>query len=196
MGRRKVIDNATLIAAARAVFLEFGAFGTTKEVAKRAGVSEAIIFQRFATKSALFIAAMMPPAPDLATILVTDDPDIKTNLVATGLNMLAYFRTVIPTVMHLITYPDIKMADVIAHHNGNTSPDALNAGIAAYLSELHHDGRANAPVPLATASLFVSAVHSLAIYELMELHGSAPMDHAVAHFVDAMWTGLSPPPAF
>ncbi len=194
MGRRKVVDDEALLAAARSVFVEQGAFGTTKEVARRAGVSEALIFQRYPTKAALFLAAMMPAAPDIGAIIATGG-DPKSDLVETGLRMLAYFRSVIPTVMHLLTYPHIKMADVIAHHQSGMSPDALNVALAAHLGELHRLGEVKAPSPMASAGLFVSAIHSLALYERMELHGGESMDHAVAHFVDGIWTGLSPPAA-
>lgn len=192
MGRRKVIDDKILIEAARAVFREQGAFGTTKDVAKRAGVSEAVIFQRFPTKAALFLAAMMPPPLDVGSIILTGGPDPKRDLVETGARLLGHFRTVIPTVMHLITYPQIRMSDVIAHQNAMPA-DVLTGALTAHLAELHRQGKVNAPKPMASAALFVAAVHSLALYELMELHNGQPMDHAVEQFVDAMWAGLGPP---
>ena len=49
-----------ILSAARAVFLERGAMGTTSEVAARAGVSEGTIFNRFKSKEMLFRAAMHP----------------------------------------------------------------------------------------------------------------------------------------
>jgi len=192
MGRRKVIEDQDLIAAARAVFIEKGALGTTKDVARRAGVSEAVIFQRFPTKAALFLAAMMPPPTDVSGIVVREGPDHKRDLVETGARMLAYFRTLIPAVMHLVTYPQINMSDVIAHQNAMPANE-LTMSLTAHLSELHRRGAVNAPKPMASAALFVAAIHSLAIYELMELHGGEPMDHAVGQFVDAMWAGLGPP---
>lgn len=192
MGRRRVIEDEVLIGAARAVFLEQGAFGTTKDVAKRAGVSEAVIFQRFPTKAALFLAAMMPPHLDVSSIVATGGTDPRRDMVETGARLLAYFRTLIPTVMHLITYPQIGMSDVIAHQNAKPEEE-LTAALTAHLAELHRQGKVNAPKPMASAALFIAAIHSLALYELMELHGGEPLDHAVEQFVDAMWAGLGPP---
>lgn len=192
MGRRRVIEDNVLIEAARAVFIEQGAFGTTKDVARRAGVSEAVIFQRFPTKAALFLAAMMPSRPDVASIVLTGGADPKRELVETGARMLAYFRKIIPTVMHLITYPHIGMSDIVAHHESEPADD-LMAALAAHLAELHRQGKVHAPKPLATAGLLVSAIHSLALFEIMEMHGGEPMDHAAEQFVDAMWAGLGPP---
>ena len=41
MGRPQTISNEEMLAAARAVFLKQGVFGSTREIAKGAGVSEA-----------------------------------------------------------------------------------------------------------------------------------------------------------
>ena len=51
MPRPRRIDDATLLAAAREVFVAKGAAATTREVARRAGVSEGVIFQRYKTKA-------------------------------------------------------------------------------------------------------------------------------------------------
>ena len=62
--RPRHIDDATLLAAAREVFVEKGAAATTREVARRAGVSEGVLFQRYRTKADLFFAALEPPEAD------------------------------------------------------------------------------------------------------------------------------------
>ena len=60
MGRRKKIEDRELLAAAREVFTERGLVGSSKEIARKAGVSEAALFQRYGTRDKLFFAAMMP----------------------------------------------------------------------------------------------------------------------------------------
>jgi AcrR family transcriptional regulator len=52
--RPRKIDDATILTAARALFLEKGPGATTKEVAAHAGVSEGLLFQRYKTKADLF----------------------------------------------------------------------------------------------------------------------------------------------
>ena len=47
MGRPQTISNEDMLAAAREVFLKHGVFGSTKEIAQRAGISEAALFKRF-----------------------------------------------------------------------------------------------------------------------------------------------------
>jgi len=193
VGRNKAISDDQLLRHARDVFLEGGAFGSTKEIARRTGISEATLFQRFPTKAALFLAAMIPPKVDVDRIV--NSPTVRKNLPDAlseiGIRMLAYFRTVIPTVMHLITHPSISMADVKAHFE--TAPEeALVKALAQYLRKATESGQANAPNPLGAAGLLVSAVHSLAIFELMEMHGAQNQEHAVHQFVQALWSGMAP----
>ncbi len=52
--RPRKIDDATILTAARPLFLEKGPGATTKEVAAHAGVSEGLLFQRYKTKADLF----------------------------------------------------------------------------------------------------------------------------------------------
>ena len=76
MGRRKRIEDDELLAIARDVFVADGFRASTREIARRAEVSEAILFQRFRTKPELFFAAMVPPAPDVEAILAAPQADI------------------------------------------------------------------------------------------------------------------------
>jgi len=193
LGRRKVIEDEQLLRHARDVFLEGGAFGSTKEIARRAGISEATLFQRFPTKSALFLAALVPPEVDVEGIVhaPTSRTDPQGALTEIGQRMLAYFRTLIPTVMHLMTHPSIRMADVAAHFQ-RMPEQALAEALAAYLRDAEAHGKVKANDPMATANLLISAIHSLAVFELMEIHGGEDLEHAIEHFVGAIWSGLDP----
>ena len=101
MGRKKVIDDETLLEHARAVFLERGAFGSTRDIAERAGISEAAIFKRYPTKVGLFLAALMPQQEDVSSVIASEVDDTREALVQTGYRLLKHFRKIIPTVMHL-----------------------------------------------------------------------------------------------
>ena len=61
MGRPRVISDDDVLAAAREAFVEHGLGASTREIARRAGISEGVLFQRHGTKSELFFAAMEPP---------------------------------------------------------------------------------------------------------------------------------------
>jgi AcrR family transcriptional regulator len=66
-GRPQTITDDQLLDAARAVFLEQGVGATTGAIAKQARVSGGVIFHRYKTKEALFLAVLdreahVPPA--------------------------------------------------------------------------------------------------------------------------------------
>lgn len=193
MGRHRIVADEQLLHHAREVFLKGGAFGSTKEIARRAGISEATLFQRYPTKAALFLAAMVPPEVDVEGIVhaPTKRTDAEGALTEIGRRMLAYFRSLIPTVMHLMTHPSIRMADVTAHFQ-RTPEDALARALATYLRDAQARGKIKVRDPMAAASLLISAIHSLALFELMEMHGGQDMEHAVEPFVKALWGGLDP----
>ncbi len=193
MGRRKIIQDEQLLKHAHDVFMEFGTFGSTKEIARRAGISEATLFQRYPTKAALFLAAMVPPRVDVEAIIhaATSQDDPQAALVEIGHRILAYFRTLIPTVMHLMSHPSISMADVTGHFKDMPAQTLVDA-LAAHLRDAHSRGELRADNPMASAGLFVSAIHSLAAFELMEMHGGQNLDHAVELFAAALWNGLAP----
>jgi AcrR family transcriptional regulator len=193
MGRHKIIGDVQLLQHARDVFLKGGAFGSTKEIARRAGISEATLFQRYPTKAALFLAAMVPPEVDVKVIVhaPTKRMNPQGALTEIGQRMLAYFRSLIPTVMHLMMHPSISMADVTAHFQ-RMPEHALAEALATYLRDAEARGKVKVHDPMAAASLLVSAIHSLAVFELMEMHGGQDLEHAVELFVKALWSGLDP----
>ena len=190
MARTKTISDTDLLRHAREVFLESGVAGSTKEIARRAGISEAAVFQRFPTKAALFLAAMLPPEVDVSEI-VAPMGDVREGLTETGRRMLVYFRTLIPMAMHLMTNPAISMEDV-AKHFRISPPMVLAQALSARLDEAAADGKARTGSHMAAASLFVSAVHSLAAFEVLGVHGDADLEHAVPLFATALWEGLRP----
>lgn len=193
MGRPKIIQDRDLLEHARAVFLQQGATATTKEIAKRAGVSEATLFQRFPTKNALFLAALVPPVVEVEAILGSDEKgaDPRETLAAISHRMLAYFHSLLPTVMHLMAHPSFSFSDITAHFP-EMPAQAIAKSLAARLSLMRDRGEIRADHPQATANLLVSAIHSLAVFELMGGHGDHGLAGAVDPFVTVLWNGLEP----
>ncbi len=193
MGRTRTIQDGQLLEHAREVFLETGAFGSTRERARRAGVSEATLFKRYPTKAALFLAAMEPEPVDINEVIqsFTKGTDPRLVLTEIGHRILAYFRKIIPVVMHLITNPSISMADVNAHFKGKPVME-LSQALAEHMKDATSRGVVKVDNPAATAGLFVAAIHSLAAFELMEIHGGKSMGHLIKPFVEALWSGIAP----
>lgn len=193
MGRHKTVQDEQLLEQARQVFLEQGAFGSTKEIARRTGISESTLFQRYPTKAALFLAAMVPPEVDLAAIMGDCDAqqDVREALAGIGTRMLVYFRQLIPVLLQLMTHPSISITDIAAHF-ARTPPEALTGALADFLDRAAARGQAAGKNHLAQAGLFISAIHSLPLFELMGVHGGGNMDHLVQGFVAALWDGMRP----
>src|SRR5262245_53997227 len=63
MARPRSVTDQQLLDAARGVFLESGFGGSTIEIARRAGASEALLFKRFTSKEQLFTAALLTLEP-------------------------------------------------------------------------------------------------------------------------------------
>lgn len=191
MGRKKIIEDEFLLEIAKGVFMEMGALGSTKEIARRAGISEAAIFKRFPTKAKLFLAAMVPPEVDTETLIDRTIDDAREQLTDFCNRLLKHFRKIIPTTMHLMTHPAISMADVSEHFGGGQDTD-ISKLLSDRLAELATEGKVRVSNPQASAHLLTAAVHSLVLYEMLEFHGGQNMDHAIPHFIDALWSGLDP----
>ena len=180
-----------MLTAARAVFLEHGVFGSTREIAKRAGVSETALFKRFSTKAQLFMAAMAPPAPGIEAIMTAAQ---GAKSAREGLHLLSdavldYFRVAIPMILPLVSHPSF----VDPHKNFNTSPVlALLGAVAGYLRDERGRGRLSVKDPDGAAAMLVSALHSVALFEVMGFHGGAMPKSNVRAAVDALWHGLQP----
>src|SRR5262245_25091264 len=107
MGRHKTISDDEVLEVARDVFRERGHTATTREIADAAGVSEAVLYQRFGTKNDLFFASMRPSGPDLEEILGPSDPpdDAKAYLRRTVVRAGQYFANVIPLALRMMAHP-------------------------------------------------------------------------------------------
>jgi AcrR family transcriptional regulator len=192
MGRRKLISDEDLLATARAVFVEQGMAASTREIARRAGVSEAVIYQRYGTKADLFFRAMVPPTLDLEALLA--EPAEGSPLEALeriALGMLAYFRELFPILMPMMSHPGFDFEDFVARH-----PDAplerLRNGLVETLQRMQDRGELG-PGPVAPAALMLFAsLHSVAVFERLGAHGGTFEDGMVRAMVGALWRGLAP----
>lgn len=193
MARPKTISDADILRTAREVFIEGGALGSTREIAKRMNVSEATLFKRFPTKAELFLAAMAPPPVDVdeLTKLARAQPDARRALRLIAEFTLAYFRDAIPRMLPLITHPAIGVDD-LQKRFGKSPAAVLNAAIARYVSDQHRSGALNAPKPQAVAGLIVATMHSIVLFELLGLHDGAIPRSAMDAMLETLWTGVAP----
>jgi AcrR family transcriptional regulator len=195
MPRPKRIEDAALLQIARRVFVRDGAHGSTREIAAAGGISEAALFKRYPTKTELFLAAMIPPDVDVDALLAAGEgvADPQAALVVICEGVLTYLREALPVIRQLMQTPLIDLAD-IRRRFGAPPEQRLTAGLAAHLAREAGLGRIACPNPPAAAMLLFAALHSLVLFELMDLHPESQGPAAVHGMVRALWNGLDPTP--
>jgi AcrR family transcriptional regulator len=195
MGRPQTISNEDMLAAAREVFLKHGVFGSTKEIARHAGISEAALFKRFSTKAQLFMAAMAPPTPGIEGIIerAAAMKSAREALHVLSEAVLDYFRTAIPMILPLVSHPTFGAPELPRNFETSAATGLLRA-IATYLVQENARGRLRVKDPLAASAMLVSSLHSIALFEIMGFHGGTMPKAGIRSLVDALWHGLEPTP--
>jgi AcrR family transcriptional regulator len=194
MPRPKRIEDDELLRIARAVFVLDGAHGSTREIAQRAGISEAALFKRYPTKAELFLAAMMPPPVDVEAMVAAAErtAEPQAALVVFGERMLAYLREAIPVIRQLTQTPLIELDDIRRRFGDAPVEQQITLGLTAYLACQAEQGRIRCPNPTGAAMLLFAAIHSLVLFELMHIHPPRDGANAVRAMVAALWDGLAP----
>jgi AcrR family transcriptional regulator len=191
MGRRKTISDDDVLRVARDVFREKGHTATTREVAQAAGISEAVLYQRFGSKHDLFVAAMVPGAPDVEGLLGPPDPpdDAHAYLRAVVARLGGYFAEVIPLALRVMTHPSLDLA-AFGRARPPTAAVRLQEGFAERLASLARRKRIVTPSAAVTARLLVSLAHDWGLRHALS-PGTAPRrDQELKEMVDVVWQGL------
>jgi len=193
MGRPKLIQDDELLAVAKEVFVEKGIAASTREIARRAGISEAVIYQRHPTKADLFFAAMVPPALNMDALLAVraNDSGVLEHLEKIALNMMAYFRKLVPILLPLTTHPSFNFEKFVQQH-----PDSplsrLRLGLIEYLEAQQELGNITANNVGPAALTLFAALHSLAIFERLGVHGGKFDEAILRAMVRSLWIGIAP----
>jgi len=188
MGRPKTISDDEVLRIAREVFRAQGHTATTREIAQVAGISEAVLYQRFGSKDELFFAAMRPSGPDLDLLLGPTEPpeDALAYLHAVVARLGDHFAEVIPLALRLMSHPSFDPASLARAHPGG--PAAVVDGLAERLGSLARRGDL-APASVAVAArLLVSLAHDWA---LRRVHGpGGGGGRELRDMVRLVWEGL------
>lgn len=190
MGRKKTISDAGLLDAARRLFVEQGFGASTKKIAREAGVSEGVIFQRFTTKEDLFFAAMIPPTADF---LILHHPGSKGRalLEKITLSLIDYFRSTLPVLIPLMSPPAFRFEEFARRH-----PDSpmvtLRRRLVEFFVEEQRAGRISAVHPGAAALLVWSMAQTIAFFERLGAHDGRFDRQIIRAAVQCLWKGLAP----
>jgi len=194
MGRRNRIEDDELLAIARDVFVADGFGASTREIARRAEVSEAILFQRFRTKPELFFAAMVPPAPDIEAILAAPQAEIgpSVQLEEIAVRMLEYFREITPVLLPLIAHPGFDYEE-FTRRNPESPLNRLVEALLGWLGEMEAAGASEKRGADIAAMTLVTSLMSLAMLERMGVHGGETDEATVRDVARLVWRGLGAP---
>ncbi len=192
MGRHKTISDVDVLAVARDVFRTRGHAASTREIARIAGISEGVLYQRFGSKDALFFAAMVPSEPDLEDLLGPKCPpdDAHGYLRAVVERMAGYFAGVLPIAVQVMTHPSFDVESLKHGHPAATA--RLEEALVARLRALEQrKGIAKAPLAI-VARLLVGLAHEWALREVVSATGTPATHRELTSMVDVAWHGLAP----
>ena len=191
MPRNKTITDDEIITIASTLFLKNGINASTRDIAKAAGISEAVIYQRFGTKEDFFFAAMELPKIELDSIfcIQTGEGKVIENLICISLQIINYFREAMPVFLTLISHPSFDMPTFLQQHN--IPAMQLSKKLIDYLVEESKLGRVSENNLEAAVNLLLSHLHNIALYEAI----GAPktnVDSSVTDTISLLWYGLAP----
>lgn len=192
MPRHKTITDEEILTVARSLFLKEGAKASTRTLAKMAGISEAIIFQRFCTKEDLFFAAMIPPEAQLEVIFNVQpgEKQVTANLILVSLQIVNYFREMMPVFLALVSHPSFNMQTFLERH---TLPGIqLGKKLTEYLNAEAQLGRIRKDNIAAVAGVLLSHLHNLALSENIGSQRPIDTERAISDAIAALWTGMAP----
>lgn len=193
MGRKQTISDDKLLAVARIAFVELGPSVSTREIARRAQVSEGVLFQRFGTKANLFFAAMVPPVLDLGSAPETkvSSAEARQRLERLVFRLVDYFRETAPVLGTLLLHPDFNFEDFARRHP-DSSLVSLRRDLTQRLHEeqrLGHIGQAEAG---SMALLLISLGHTVAVFEQLGAHDARIPDSIIQAAFKSLWEGFAP----
>lgn len=190
MGRAKTISDDDVLRVARDVFRTQGHTATTREIAESAGISEAILYQRFGSKDELFFAAMQPQPPDIEDLLGPKEPAVDAQAYLRGavVRLGEYFAEVIPLAVHVMTHPSFGPASLARGHP--RGPAVLQDALAARLAALARRGDIAPRSETATARLLLTLAHDWALGHVLPRGKAPPRVRDLTEMFDLVWEGL------
>jgi AcrR family transcriptional regulator len=190
--------QAGLIAAAASLFAAKGFNGTTtKEIARAAGVSEALVFKHFPTKRALY-GAILAERVTVDDLLGAIEESARKRDDRRVFTLIAGFRIrpgVDSTLLRLLLFSALEgheLSEMFFGKHHRIFYDRL----AAYIETRIGEGAFRNVDPLLAARAFIGmVVHHRLLHEVFRVPMHRSHDETVTTYVDLFLTGLSKTPA-
>jgi AcrR family transcriptional regulator len=193
--REHLIDHAELLLAQRPA-----ATVTTRDIARAAGVSDGVLYNYFADKHELIVAALLRRFAELMARFATDLPKagtgtVEANLTNFALAALDLFANALPVAGGVISDPVLLHRLMHAIHSQPFGPHLFRQPIVDYLIAEQALGRLGPFDPEAAASLLIGPTLMLGFAHVIP---DSPADHtpaAIPAIVQTLLRGLSGGPA-
>jgi AcrR family transcriptional regulator len=193
MARPISITEDQILDAAREIFLEKGFNVSTAEIAKRAGVSEGSLFNRFATKEDLFFAAIGIPAevPWFATIdRISGTGDVRENLIDLYVEIVENLRQILP---RLTLFWASKLPPPIDFpHIDEPPPVRIQRRLTEFFAQEMKLGRIRKCDPKLVAAVYLGGIHHITLVEMMGHQEPIPARRYAEEIMDLLWKALAP----
>jgi len=187
VARKRTIPDEDILKAAREVFVEKGFAASTRAIARHAGVSEGLLFQRYRTKADLFFAAMVPPPLALNDQLRRTPAagEFEAALRALAQEMLDYFRAAAPILLPLMTHPDFRFEDFAARH-----PQSAFVSLRAELVRFFAANKSTDPS--GAALVLISSLYGIVMFERLGVLGGRFPEEFLQRAMDFIWQACRP----
>jgi AcrR family transcriptional regulator len=185
--------QASIITAAASLFAAKGFQGTTtREIAKTAGISEALVFKHFPTKRALY-AAILAEKAHFSELLEAAEEAAKKKDDARLFTLLAGYRIrkgADPTLLRLLLFSALEkheLSEMFFRKQYRVFYDFL----AGYIRRRIDDGEFRAVDPLLAARAFFGIiVHHRLLHDIFGIPMHRSYEDTVAEYVNVFLRGL------
>jgi AcrR family transcriptional regulator len=190
--------QAGIVAAAASLFAARGFKGTTtKEIARSAGCSEALVFKHFPTKRALYAAILAEKAP-FAELLATVDEAAKKRDDRRVFSLIAGYRIrrgADPTLLRLLLFSALEgheLSKMFFRNQHRIFYDYL----AGYIERRIRDGAFRRVDPLLAARSFMGMLaHHRLLHEIFRVPAHRSPEECVDSYVTLFLKGIQAGPA-
>ena len=181
--RRKILD------AARKVFAEHGfERASVDQIATRAGVSKATVYNHFADKKALFVAAVVEATDELSThlkaCLECSAGDVEAALRAIGEEIMALWLSPSTSALYRQAIAEAARLPEIGRMVFERGTQAIYDAVASHLARWSAAGALDIDDPRAAAITFVALCHGDLVTRMRLGVLEYPVDGAVRETVD------------
>ena len=143
----------TILDAAAAVMREKGiARATTKEIAREAGYSEALLYKHFTDKQAIYLAVLKERAGGVIPALEPGIGDVRDNLVDVTVGLMEFYVASFPMSASIFSDTDLLLAWREGMTARGAGPRGPLRGVEHYLEEEIALGRLDGGTDVAAAA--------------------------------------------